>query len=128
MRTKDNRYESINYKSVTRIPLATAHLIWGGGVAQLLERRTTDSMIRVRITPGAQGKLNDFFPSQRCADSLSVCPSPVCIRTHKNDHVRTLKKILSVVKGNVRVRWIMETLKDPACTCKDWVALLFRLL
>ena len=32
------------------------------------------------------------FPCQKCcADSLSVCPTPVCIRTHTNDHVRTLQ-------------------------------------
>ena len=29
--------------------------------------------------------------SNMCADSLSVCPTPVCMRMHKNDHVRTLK-------------------------------------
>ena len=28
-----------------------------------------------------------FSPSRKCcADSLSVCPSLVCIRTHKDDH------------------------------------------
>ena len=32
------------------------------------------------------------FPGQKCcADSLSVCPTPVCVHTHTNDHVRTLK-------------------------------------
>ena len=41
---------------------------------------------------GAQDKFVRVFLSQKyCADSLSVCPTPVCIRTHKNDHVRTLK-------------------------------------
>ena len=37
------------------------------------------------------------FSSQKCcADSLSVCPIPVCIRKHKNDHVRTLKILWSM--------------------------------
>ena len=36
-----------------------------------------------------------FSESKCCADSLSVCPTPVCIRTHKNDHVRTLKILQS---------------------------------
>ena len=37
------------------------------------------------------------FPSQKCCtDSLSVCPTPVCIRTHQNDHVRTLKILQSM--------------------------------
>ena len=31
-----------------------------------------------------------------CVDSLSVCPTPVCIRTHKNDHIRTLKILYSM--------------------------------
>ena len=36
---------------------------------------------------------------------LCVCPIPMCICTHKNDHVRTL--------------WITETGKDPASTCRS---------
>ena len=41
------------------------------------------------------------FPSQKgCAYSLSVCPTPVCIRTHTKDAV-----------VHVRVWWIMETSK-----------------
>ena len=33
-----------------------------------------------------------IVPSQKCcAESLSVCPTPGCIRTHKNDHVRMPK-------------------------------------
>ena len=55
------------------------------------------------------------FPSQKCcADSLSVCPMPVRIRMHKNDHVRTYVKDPVV---HVRVRWIPKTRKDLACTC-----------
>ena len=44
-------------------------------------------------------------------DSLSTCPTPVCMHTHKNDHVRTLK-ILYVV--HVRVWWITERLGSAA--------------
>ena len=44
------------------------------------------------VTDHKPRKYVRVFPSQkRCADSLSVYPTPVCIRTHKNDHVRTLK-------------------------------------
>ena len=39
---------------------------------------------------GAQDKFVSVFPRPKCcADSLSVCPTPVCILMHKNDHVRT---------------------------------------
>ena len=41
------------------------------------------------------------FSSQTCADSLSVCPTPMCIRTHNNDHVRTLKIISSPCQSSV---------------------------
>ena len=41
---------------------------------------------------GAQEKIVRVFPSQkRCADSQSVCPTSVCTRTHKHNHVRMLK-------------------------------------
>ena len=41
---------------------------------------------------GAQEKCVRVFPSQKsCADSLSVCPTSVCARMHKNNHVHTLK-------------------------------------
>ena len=44
-----------------------------------------------------------FSESKCCADSLSVCPTPVCIPTHKNDHVRTLKILWSMSKfGGLR--------------------------
>ena len=42
----------------------------------------------VQIPSGAQVKFVSFSESKCCADS-SVCPTPVCISTHKN--VRTLK-------------------------------------
>ena len=40
---------------------------------------------------GQEHKKN-FFPSHKgCADSLSVCPTPVCIRLNTKDYARTLK-------------------------------------
>ena len=40
-------------------------------------------------------------------------PTPVCIRTHKNDHVSTLNIQWSMSElGRLR-----KTRKDPACTC-----------
>ena len=69
----------------------------GDGVAQLVERRTQYLMANpIRSTR----KMYKFF-SKKCADSLSVCPTPMCISTHKNDHVHTLKILwcMSVVGG-----------------------------
>ena len=49
---------------------------------------------------GTRTNCERFFTSIKkcCADSLSVCPAPVCIiiRKHKNDHVRTLKIMQSM--------------------------------
>ena len=63
---------------------------WGDRVAQLV---VSDSRLKkkteVRIPPGAQEKLVSFSES-KYADSLLVCPTPICICTHKNDYVRTL--------------------------------------
>ena len=72
--------------------------LWGDKVAQLVERRTRDPNTRgSKPLLGAQEKSVKICPSQKCcADSLSVCPAPVCIRTHKNDHVRTIKILLSM--------------------------------
>ena len=41
---------------------------------------------------------------------MPVCPTPVCIRTHKNGHARTHVKD---PVAHVRVRWITETPTDP---------------
>ena len=64
---------------------------WGDGVAQLVQRRIPDPKDR-GSNPGRSTRIIRVFPSQNmCADSLSVCPTPVCIRTHKNDDVSTIK-------------------------------------
>ena len=62
------------------------------GVAQLVERRIRDPKTRGSNPSRAQEQFMRVFPSQKCcADSLLVCPTPVYMCTHKNDHVRTLK-------------------------------------
>ena len=50
--------------------LPTANELWGGGVAQLVERRTLHYMTRVRIPPGAH--IKPPMNQKCCADSLSV--------------------------------------------------------
>ena len=54
-------------------------------------------------------KSYESFSESKCPVLLLVCPTPVCMRMHKNDHVKD-----PVV--HVRVRWITETQKDPAYT------------
>ena len=64
--------------------------MWGDGVSVGLKIQRPE----VRIPPAseAQEKCVRVFLSQKyCADSLSVCPTPVCTSTRKDDHVRTLK-------------------------------------
>ena len=68
----------------------------GDGVAQLVERQTPDPKTRGsnHVCVRSTRKIVIIFQSQKCcADSLSVCVrvTLVCIRTHTNDHVRTLK-------------------------------------
>ena len=86
----------------------------GDRVAQLVERRTQVQRPEVRTPVRSTRKICETsgFPSQKCADLLSQ--TPVCIRTHKNDHARTLA-IMYVVHVKVWCR-ITETQKDPACT------------
>ena len=66
-------------------------ILRGDGVAQWVERRTRIQRSRVRIPPvrSTRKMCESFSESKCCADSSSVCPTPVCIRTHRN--VRTLK-------------------------------------
>ena len=70
------------------------------------------------LVPGAA---RDFFPRKKfqCTHSYGVRTPPCAIaRIYICVHVKD-----SVV--HVRVRWIMETLKHPACTT-GWVARLYR--
>ena len=89
----------------------------GGVVAQLIERRTGTLPTQIRF-PGAA---RDFSPGVnfRCRFSYGLRTSPCAIAciyicAHVKDPV-----------VHVRVRWIMETLKHPACTVR-WVARLCR--
>ena len=82
--------------------------IGGGDVAQLVERRTGTAPTQFPF-PGAA---RDFSPRAnfQCRPSFGVRTPPCAIAciyicVHVKDPV-----------VHVRVRWIMETLKHPACT------------
>ena len=64
-----------------------------------------------------------FSESECCADSLSVvCPPPVCIRTHKNDHVRRLKILQSMSEfGRLRKRENTALRKKPHKSALLWL-------
>ena len=84
-----------------------------GATAQLVEHRTGTPLTQVRF-PGAA---RDFFPrvNFHCRLFYGVC-TPPCEIEYIN--------ICAYVKDpvvHVRLRWIMETLKHPACTV-GWVA------
>ena len=52
---------------------------YGSGVAQVVERRTPDSNDQRFEPRQLHKKIFVIFPSEKCcADSLSVCPTPVC--------------------------------------------------
>ena len=99
------------------LTLAVHRLILGvtSVVAQLVERRTQHSMtslIRVRTPSGAQEKCVHFFQSKmlccQCAQLPCVYKARIrIILTHVEDPV-----------VHVRVRWITETRKDPACSLR----------
>ena len=55
----------------------------GGRVAQLVECWTPDPKTRGSNPTGSTRTIcESFSESNCCADSLSVCPTPVCIHTH----------------------------------------------
>ena len=89
----------------------------GGGVAQLVERRTGTPLMQVRFP----GVARDFSPrvNFQCRLSFGVRTPPraiacIYICAHVKDPV-----------VHVRLWSIMETLKQPACTV-GWVARLCR--
>ena len=69
--------------------------LFGGvtGVAQLVERRQWIPWPEVWTPSGAQEKITSFWRDKNVVLTCYRCAQPpcVCIRTHKNDHVRTLK-------------------------------------
>ena len=82
----------------------------GGGwdVAQLVEHRTVTPLTQVRF-PGAE---RDFSPGVNFQCRLSY----VCVRTPSC--TITCINVCAHVKDpvvHVRVRWIVQTLKHPAC-------------
>ena len=87
----------------------------GGDVAQLVEHRTGTPLTQVRFP----GPAKDFSPRANFQCRLSygvrthLCAIACNIYAHVEDPV-----------VHVGVRWIMETLKHPACEV-DWVARLY---
>ena len=72
--------------SKVKLKLAT-----GDGLAQWLEHWTGYTQrSRVRIPSGAK-ETKTLSCAEKVVLTSSVCPTPVCIRTHPKDHVRTLK-------------------------------------
>ena len=54
-------------------------------------------MVRIQPASGAQAKFVRVIPTVKCcANSLSVCLTPVCTHTHKNDRVCMLKILKSM--------------------------------
>ena len=81
------------YLSLHRL---SAHLYTGGrgGSVSRASASRSNGFHDTRFKPRQEQHKKKLWvvPSQKCcADSLSVCPTPVCICTYKNDHVRTLK-------------------------------------
>ena len=77
---------------------ACRYILWKryiqrGGVAQLGECRIRDPKIGGSNPACVRSTRKKFVSQKCCADSLPMCPTPVCTRTHKNNHVglRTLK-------------------------------------
>ena len=62
---------------------------WGAGLVQWLKRWTGDP----KVEPHQEHKENfEFFWVKKVVlTRLSMCPTPVCIRTHTKNHVRMLK-------------------------------------
>ena len=87
---------------------------WDDWVAQLVERRTPDSMTQGPDPVGNTRKTWGLYPSQKYhADSLPVCPTPVCIRTHNSDRTRQFSKWYDSLS---RQHWLMETGQTVAPT------------
>ena len=87
-----------------------------GDVAHYVERRTGTPLTPVRF-PGAA---SDFSPrvNFQCRLSYGVC-TPPCAVAYNNTCAHAKDPVVQV-----KVPWIMETLKHPACTV-GWVAQLF---
>ena len=69
--------------------------IWNEGVARLVEHWAQDSMKSVTWVQTSSW-VQETFVSFSKSDSLSVCPTPMCIHIHKNDHIRMLNILWSM--------------------------------
>ena len=96
----------------------------GGGVAQLVERRTQKSK-DPKFEPRQEHKKTlGVFSSQNVVLTRRCVQPPVFIRAHKNAHVRTLKIPCSTCQSSVDY----GNAKRPSMHLQDWVALLLRQL
>ena len=88
-------------------------IVWGRDVAQLVEHQTGTPLRWVHFPDAG----SDFSPrvNVQCRLSYGVC-APPCATACINICVHIKDPVV-----HVRVRWIMETLKHPACTV-GWVA------
>ena len=78
----------------------------GNVVAQLVERQPRDpmdSMTRGSNPVRSTTTICESFSESKCGADSSVCPIPVCVRTHTNALTYTYPVVF------VRVRWITET-------------------
>ena len=97
----------------------------GGSVGRASDSRSTDrSLQESSSVSGAHEQIVRVFSSKKCcacADSLSVSVPNPRVYTHAYERSRTHVKDPVV---HVKVRWIMETRKSPACTLMSycWVA------
>ena len=90
----------------------------GDGVAQMVECWTGDLKTRgSNLVRSTIKKIVKVFRSQICCADSSLCAQPLCvyacIRMITYTRWRACSPCLTV-----RVRWILETRKDPACTCR----------
>ena len=90
---------------------------WGWDVAQLVEHQTVTPLTQVRLPDAAR----DFSPGVNFQRRLSCgVHTPPCAIACINICAHVKDPVV-----HVRVRWIMEVLKQPACTV-GWVARLCR--
>ena len=105
-------------KHSSRELFLTKKRLWDGDIAQLLEHRTGTPLTQVRF-PGAARFVCLFVfslpESTFSADSLTWVRTPPCAIACNNICAHLKDPVV-----HVRVRWIVETLKHPACTV-GWV-------
>ena len=119
----ENREDTVSYYGPVKVTFNCKDLcsVFGGvavtTVQERVGRASDNSMTSVTLvwTPLAQAQEQNVSFSESkmlcwLTPSLSVCPTPVCIGTHKNDHLPHVKLKDAVI--NDRVWWFTETQKD----------------